>query len=125
MPSRLRQCLPHLVMLLVSIALYVAAMQIDTNGTAGGSRIGPDFWPKAVIVFMGALALYEVVKRAIFGSNFKATGLTEGLTANPSGDPTTATADETEPVEHPRLLVAGMLLIVGYVAVVHWLGFFV
>ena len=47
MRSRLRVCLPHFVMLLIAIALYVAAMQIDTSGTNGGKRIGPDFWPKA------------------------------------------------------------------------------
>ncbi|WP_292442635.1 hypothetical protein [Methylibium sp.] len=38
MPSRLRHCLPHFVMLLVSIALYAAAMQIDTSATGGGRR---------------------------------------------------------------------------------------
>ncbi len=124
MQSRLRLCMPHFVMLLVSIGLYVAAMQIDTSGTGGGRRIGPDFWPKAVIIFMGALALYEVVKRAIFGSDFKATGLTEGLTANPAGDPTIETAGEPAAVEYPRLLVAGSLLILGYVGAVDWLGFF-
>ena len=125
MRARLRHCLPHFVMLLVSIALYAAAMQIDTTATQGGRRIGPDFWPKAVILFMGALSLYEVVKRAVFGSDFKATGLTDKLTENPAGDPTTETAGEAAEIEKPRLLVAGMALILGYVAVVDVLGFFV
>jgi putative tricarboxylic transport membrane protein len=125
MSSRLRHCLPHFVMLLVSIALYVAAMQIDTSYTEGGRRIGPDFWPKAVILFMGALSLYEVVKRAIVGSDFTARGLTENLTHNPAGDPTPETADEAPAVEYPRLLIAGCALILGYVAVVDLLGFFV
>ncbi|MBK7063194.1 MAG: tripartite tricarboxylate transporter TctB family protein [Rubrivivax sp.] len=125
MRSRLRVCLPHFVMLLIAIALYVAAMQIDTSGTNGGKRIGPDFWPKAVIIFMGALALYEVVKRAIFGSDFEATGLTEGLTTNPAGDPATETISKDTTTEYPRLLWAGLLLILGYVVAVDWLGFFV
>ena len=125
MRSRLRHCLPHFVMLLVAIALYAAAMQIDTGATLGGRRIGPDFWPKAVILFMGALALYEVVKRAIFGSDFKATGLTDKLTENPAGDPTTATAGEAAEIEQPRLLVGGAVLILAYVALVDWLGFFI
>ena len=125
MRSRLLLCIPHFVMLLISIALYAAAMQIDTSGTAGGRRIGPDFWPKAVIIFMGALALYEVVKRAIFGSTFTAAGLAEGLTAGPGGDPTAETAGKDTTIEYPRLLVAGMLLILGYVGAVAWLGFFV
>lgn len=125
MRSRLRLCMPHFVMLFVSIALYAAAMQIDTGGTGGGRRIGPDFWPKAVIVFMGALALYEVVKRALFGSDFRATGLADGLISNPVGDATNETAGEDAAIEYPRLLVAGSMLILGYVAVVDWLGFFV
>jgi hypothetical protein len=124
MRSRLRLCLPHFVMLLVAVALYAAALQIDTSATQGGRRIGPDFWPKAVILFMGALALYEVVKRAIFGIDFEATGLTDKLTENPAGDPTTETAGEASEVEHPRLLIGGAALILGYVVVVDWLGFF-
>ncbi len=125
MLSRLRPCIPHFVMLLVSIALYVAALQIDTSATNGGRRIGPDFWPKAVILFMGALALYEVVKRAIFGSDFSASGLTHDYTGNPAGDPTTETAGEAPEIEHPRLLLGGAAIILGYVALVDWLGFFV
>lgn len=125
MQSRLRLCAPHFVMLLVSIALYFAASQIDTSGTNGGRRIGPDFWPKAVIIFMGALALYEVTKRVIFGSDFRAKSLTEGLTAGPAGDPPTETDGEEATIEYPRLLAAGSLLILGYVGAVNWLGFFV
>lgn len=112
-------------MLLLSVALYGAAMQIDTSFTGGGRRIGPDFWPKAVILFMGALSLYEVVKRAVFGVDSAARGLTEDLTANPAGDPTTETAGEASTIQYPRLLLAGSALILGYVAVVDLLGFFI
>jgi len=125
MSPRLRHCLPHFVMLLVAVVLYAAAMQIDTSQTGGGRRVGPDFWPKAVILFMGALALYEVVKRAVFGIDSSTRGLTEDLTANPAGDPTTETAGEAETIEKPRLLLAGGALILGYVGVVDLLGFFV
>lgn len=127
MLDRLRPCLPHFVMLLVSIALYAAAMRIDTGSTGGGGRIGPDFWPKAVIVFMGLLCLYEIVKRALLGSNFSARGLTDGLTRNPADEDAAApppAADAPEP-EYPRLLLAGAALILGYVLAVSWLGFFV
>lgn len=127
MKPRLRRCVPHLLMLLVSIALYAAATQIDTSYTEDGRRIGPDFWPKAVILFMGALSLYEVVKRAFFDGG-DAEGLTADLTADLAGkpmiDPTTETAGEEAPVERPGLLLAGGALIVAYVVVVAWVGFF-
>lgn len=124
MLSRLRHCLPHLVMLAVSIALYWAAMQIDTAGSQGGRRIGPDFWPKAVIAFMGILCLYEVVKRAIVGTGHDAAGLAEGFAHNPAGDETLNDTPEPPAREYPGLLVAGSALIVGYVVVVPYLGFF-
>ncbi|MBA3596166.1 MAG: tripartite tricarboxylate transporter TctB family protein [Methylibium sp.] len=124
MPERLRLVLPHSVMLLVSVALYWAATQIDTSGTGG--RIGPDFWPKLVIGFMGLLCLYEIVKRLVVHNSVDATGLTGELERNPAEavDPTMASAPVPEP-EYPRLLWAGTALIVGYVVVVPWLGFFV
>ena len=123
MLERLRAVLPHSLMLLVAIGLYLAAMHIDTAGAAVGGRIGPDFWPKVVIVFMALLCLYEIVKRLLLHSSFTARGLTEGLTHNPAeGD---AAAEDSQPGrEYPHLLWAGTALIVGYVVVVPWLGFF-
>lgn len=124
MRSRIRHCFPHFVMLLVSVALYWAAMQIDTSATGDGSRIGPDFWPKAVVLLMGALCLYEIVKRAVFHTDFTAGGLTTGLSENPAGDPTTDTAEPESEQEYPKLLIGGVVLILGYVFVVSYLGFF-
>ena len=121
MMTRLRHCIPHFVMLLVSVALYAAAMRIDAGASAAG-RIGPDFWPKAIIVFMGLLCAYEIVKRAVFGVEFDASGLVS--TARP-GEAAEAEAPAEEPErEYPLKLLGGAALIVGYVAVITWLGFF-
>jgi len=132
MSPRLRHCLPHFVMLLVSIALYRAALQIDTGATAGVERIGPDFWPKAVIVFMGALALFETVRRALFG--VAAARAPQAGTMMPDAAVDSKVHDVNAPAqtgaaaagaEYPRLLLAGIALIVGYVVAVDRLGFFV
>jgi hypothetical protein len=127
MLERLRAVLPHSMMLLVAIGLYLAAMQIDTAGADAGGRIGPDFWPKVVIAFMGLLCVYEIVKRLVLHSSFTASGLTEALTHNPAAQAEVSDGMpvETEPErEYPRLLWSGAALIVGYVIVVPWLGFF-
>jgi len=127
MLERLRAVLPHSLMLLVAIGLYLAAMRIDTAGAAVGGRIGPDFWPKVVIVFMGLLCVYEIVKRLVLHSSFTARGLTEGLTHNPAepSEISDGVPVEAEPErEYPALLWSGAALIVGYVLVVPWLGFF-
>lgn len=136
MTRRMRHALPHLVMLLVSALLYWAAMQIDTRAAEGGRRIGPDFWPKAIIVIMGALCLYEVVKRLVVKSSFTAEGLTGELHQNPAGpapvaEETAAAAGATpdsgqQPQrEYPGRLLAGIVLIAAFALGVDWLGFFV
>lgn len=123
MNARLRSCLPHFVMLLVAVALYATAAQID-GPPASARRIGPDFWPKAVIGFMGLLCLYEIVKRLVVGTDFTARGLTEGLQANP-GEAGTAAPAEPEPPLSLAMLLGGAAAIGGYVLAVSWLGFFV
>jgi len=118
---RLRHCLPHFVMLMVSLALFAVALRIDAGPSASG-RIGPDFWPKAIIVFMGLLCVYEIAKRALFGSDFSAPGL---VTTDRPADPTAPPADAEPAPEYPGKLLVGAALIVGYVAAITWLGFFI
>ena len=114
MPSKLRQVLPHGVMLVASVLLYWAATRIDA-GTGG--RISPAAWPKAIIVFMGLLCAYEIVKRLVVKSDVSAKGLIAGLELTDQGNP------EERP--HPKMLAGGIALIVAYVVTVPWLGFFV
>ena len=107
MGSRLRACIPHGVMLLVAAALYAAASRIETQP----GRIGPDFWPKAVIGLMAAMCLFELARR-LFG---------------PEPPAAAAAGGDGEPEEPTRwgTLVAGAALIAGFVAAVTVLGFFV
>ncbi len=116
MPQRLQACLPHFLMLLLSGALYWAASDIQ----APPDRIGPDFWPKAVVGLMGLLCLVEIGKR-LMGVGVDG--------SQPSGDAGTATSaaqpdeESSPPVQWPMLL-GGTAMIAGYVAGVSWLGFF-
>jgi len=103
------------VMLLVACFLYWAAGRIDAPT---GGRIGPDVWPKAVIVFMGLLCAYEIGKRLLVRSDFEARALFAGSEL-PEGE------RREEPVENHRMLAAGIALIAGYAVVVPWTGFFV
>ena len=145
MTPRLRSVLPHLILLAVSVLLYWMAMQIDTSATEGGRRIGPDFWPKVIIVFMGALCVWEIVKRLLVHTDFTATGLTRGTGQPPADAPTddivvpggasvgvthaaSGTAFDEAPDDEPVYLgklLAGIAVVAGFVIVVPWLGFFV
>jgi putative tricarboxylic transport membrane protein len=123
MNERLRLVLPHCLMLAVSVLLYWAAGQIDASASAGGRRLGPDFWPKLIIVLMGLLCVYEIAKRLVIGTTFTARGLTEGLDEAP--DVAGAQADAEPPArEYPGKLAAGMATVVGFVLLTPVLGFF-
>ena len=116
MPTKLRQVLPHGVMLVASVLLYWAATRIDVNT---GGRISPAAWPKAIIIFMGLLCAYEIVKRLVVKSEFAAKGLIADLEGRESG------AQAGTPAQPSPMLFAGIALIAAYVVTVPWLGFFV
>jgi len=124
----MRRLLPHVVMLAISALLYWAALQIDTRGAEDGRRIGPQFWPTAVIAIMGALCVYEIVKRLVVKTTFTAEGLTGALDHNPAeAAPSGPVADAPAPPEHPGSpgrLLAGIAAIAGFALAVDWLGFF-
>ena len=117
MSAKLTRVLPHAVMLVVACLLYWAAARIDAET---GGRIGPAVWPKAVIVFMGLLCAYEIVKRLLVRSEFVARGLLSGTNAAP-GQP--VKREDAEP-HHHGMLLGGIALIAGYVFTVPWIGFF-
>src|SRR5688572_6548753 len=118
MAGKLRRVVPHGVMLAVSCWLYWASTRIDVET---GGRISPAVWPRAVIVFMGLLCLYEIVKRLVLRSDFAARGLLPSTSAVP-GQP--VRPEEAEP-RNPRMLAGGIALIAAYVFTVPWIGFFV
>ena len=114
MPKTLRLVLPHGLMLLATVLLYWAATRIDAG--AAGKRIGPDVWPKAIIVFMGLLCAWEIVRRLVLRARPGATGVVEGLAR---------ARDEEEPARlHPGMLAWGFALVLGYVLAVGTGGFF-
>ena len=128
MKERLRLALPHTVLLLIAGLLYYAASLIDTAG-AGGTRIGPDFWPRVIIGAMAALCIYEIGKRLISGNARDAAGLIAGLDRAPleiEGAPATAeTPVTTDAQPDHRRLAAGLVLIAAFVFGVTYVGFFV
>jgi hypothetical protein len=114
MSGKLMRVLPHAVMLAAACALYWAATRIDADT---GGRIGPAVWPKAIIVIMGLLCAYEIVKRLVARSDFEAKGLLSGSQL-PAAEPEAPGSDH-------KMLAGGIALIAAYVVAVPWAGFFV
>ena len=123
MPARVRQVLPYVVMLVAAALMFWAAARIEVDT---GGRIGPAVWPKAIIVILGLLCIYEIVKRLLAAQASFATGLLGGMNANPAGSPDTGNdVQAPEPIERPGMLWAGIGLVTAYVILAPWLGFFV
>ena len=126
MPGKLRRVLPHGVMLAVSCWLYWASTRIDAET---GGRIGPTVWPRAVIIVMGLLCAYEIVKRLVVRTEFDAKGLLSG-TQVPGSDPNVAVQPGSgegrahELGSDPKMLFGGIALIAAFVLAVPWVGFF-
>lgn len=104
-------------MLLVAVLLYGVASRIDTPV----GRMGPDFWPKAIIAFMGLLCLIEIVKRLLMG--VAPVGPVPVEAPGQVADAAAAGDAADEPLR-PGMLLGGGAAILGYVLAVPWLGFF-
>jgi putative tricarboxylic transport membrane protein len=112
---------PYVVILGIAALLYRSASGIDFFAPAG--RIGPDFWPKMVLILMIATCVYEIVKIGLFSSDESVSGVLQTLSASPpveGSEP--AVADDVR--SYPLLLVLGIGVTVLYAAVVPVAGFF-
>jgi len=119
--NRIRKALPYALLLAGAGYFYYLATGFDF--VAPGGRIGPDFWPKAVLGLLIASCAYELVKIAFFE---KSPGVLSGvlqdiMQAAPLEQP--QAGEQTGPF--PHLVAAGIVLTVAYVFLIDKLGFFI
>jgi ABC-type Na+ efflux pump permease subunit len=117
MNSRLKKILPYALVLVATVYLYYLASNIQS--ASGDGRIGPDFWPKIILLLLGATCAYEIVKNLLFDKPRAVEGMLSTLTA---GSGMEDAADEGQ--NYPYLLAAGIGLTVIYVLSIGYLGFF-
>lgn len=117
MLNRLLRASPYIVVQLAAMLLYQVAGRIEFPAAPG--RIGPDFWPKSILVLLGLVCVYEIIKNLLVGETFTAAGLLEKLMKD-SG----ANAGEESLRSYPLLLGGGIVLTIIYVASIDKLGFF-
>lgn len=119
---KLARIAPYAVVLAIALLLYRSAAGIDF--VAPGGRIGPDFWPKMVLILMIATCVYEIVKIGLFSNDERVSGMLQTLSASPPSDGGEPPIPE-EGRSYPVLLVLGIAATVLYAAVVPVMGFFV
>jgi putative tricarboxylic transport membrane protein len=115
-----RKSLPYVIVLAIAAFLYYRATRIDFVATGG--RIGPDVWPKAILVLAMIACVYEIAKNLLFGKwGRDLPGVLGTVLKNVPAD---AVPDEPAVTLHPRLLWTGIGMTVLYVVLIEKLGFF-
>ena len=112
--------LPYVIVLAIAGFLYYRATQIDF--VAPGGRIGPDVWPKAILVLAIIACIYEIAKNLLFGKWVR--DMTGVLGSVLKDIPMDAVSEEPGTASYPHLLWTGIALTVLYVVLIEMLGFF-
>jgi putative tricarboxylic transport membrane protein len=112
---------------LTSLAPYVALcaaaawLYRDAGAFAAAARpgqLGPDFWPRAILVLLIVVCVCEIVRRLLF----EGTARDESAAAPTSGGADAQVASEDR---FAWCLAGGIGLTIAYVLALDWLGFFV
>jgi putative tricarboxylic transport membrane protein len=139
MVGRLAASTPYFIVLALAGAFYYVATTIATPQSA--DQLGPDFWPKLVLILMMVSCACGIARALLFGAR-RAVDATEGLVDQAAGPASgieaidgAATADGSvamaggsdaaAPPRYPLLLVAGAVISIAYVALFNVLGFFI
>ena len=122
--TRLGSALPYAVLLCGAAYLYANAAEFAHHARPG--ELGPDVWPRAILVLLMLVCAGAIARRIFFAREERAAaepGAMTGDVAAGAGDEPPAAQDER--ATHPYLLLAGIALSAAYVAGLEWLGFFV
>jgi putative tricarboxylic transport membrane protein len=120
-PGRISRIVPYAVVGAGAGYLYHVASRIEYHHRAG--TLGPDFWPKLILVLLIAVCAYEIVKVLAFGARAGATGVLDEIveeSVKEQGDAGPAVVSERRPL----MLAGGIALTAAYVWIIPQLGFF-
>lgn len=119
--SRIARAAPYAVLLGVAAWLFVLAGRIAYFGPP--ERIGPTFWPKAILALLASLCAYEIVKSLFFAGPRSVSGVLQTLMEG-AAESAGAAGGAAAPGPDLARLGAGVAATLLYVATVEWLGFF-
>lgn len=119
-PRKASRIAPYIIVLGIAGFLYHNAGQIDYFAPAG--RIGPDFWPKMVLILMIATCVYEIVKIGLFAKEDEVGGILHSISVPGTEEGHNPAAEEGP--SYPLLLILGIVATIAYVAAVPITGFF-
>jgi len=109
--EKFKKIVPYVIILLLSGYFYDLAGRFQFSAKPG--HLGPDFWPKMLLVLAMVACLYEIIKTAFF---LKMAPSKEG-----AGEAAAKAASKKK--TYPGLLVIGIAMTVAYAYFVTTLGF--
>ena len=120
--ARIKRVIPYVAVGAGAGYLYYVAANIQYHARAG--VLGPEFWPKLILLLVIATCIYEVAKIQLFTGRRADVGgaLGEFVAGSSVRSDAGSVADTAE--FHPYSLLAGMALTALYVYVIQTLGFF-
>jgi putative tricarboxylic transport membrane protein len=119
MTPRLRALLPYVLVLAAAVALSYSALHFDF--TPRGDRPGPDVWPRAILLLLIVTCVVRILGVLRRPTAVEPVMLHDVLAgALPNDGP-----DDTPLPRYPALLLTGIALTIGYVALLGTLGFFI
>jgi putative tricarboxylic transport membrane protein len=122
--SRLIAAAPYALIFAISAFLYHSAGQIDFDRVEG--RIGPDFWPKLIIVLTMAACVWGAINAALLGGGGKAASASAPVSSAPD-DSEIEAQDKPDPDEaeiYPWRIWGTIAGAVAYLLFMPYLGFF-
>jgi putative tricarboxylic transport membrane protein len=119
MTSRLRALLPYVLVLAGAAVLTYNALHFGY--TPRGDRPGPDVWPRAILALLVVACVVRIFSVLRRPSATEPVMLQDVIADAMPGEP----AADTPSPRYPALLLAGIALTIGYVALLGTLGFFI
>jgi putative tricarboxylic transport membrane protein len=113
--GKLRSVAPYALLFAVAVYLYRDAGAFAAAGRPG--QLGPDVWPRAVLVLLMVVCGLEIVRRTLFVAVVAA--------RRPPVDGDTEAEAGGSPQRFRWCLAGGVALTIAYVLALDWLGFFV
>jgi putative tricarboxylic transport membrane protein len=116
--GRLARAAPYALLLAAAGVLYAVALRIEYIGPA--DRIGPDFWPRAILALLAGVCVYELAK-SLFASQARSTG---GMLQYFLDQASASTEEAPARPPSAARVTLGVGATLAYVVLVSLLGFF-
>lgn len=114
--ARIKKIVPYISVLLASLYFYYCSSRIEFVSRRGS--LGPDFWPKAILLLTMIACLYEIVTIGFFSRDSVSAKKTEETKTEAKGD-----VAEAPRKNYTVLLVVGTTLTMAYAYAIEIIGF--